>query len=238
MRKFILAVALLASGGSAFADSFEESCEAELPKGDIVVEAKRVEPVIDYSRSFLDITQVTHESVSESQFAMGATITELARAIQTDFHGKRTFLGKICLRAKLRVTLSYAPMRVLIAKEFGESSCFAREVYLHEMRHVRTYENFLKGYAVRLQDLLVGALGQEVYYFDSEESARKVLQNVVDKQIATLLNKSIKDINLAQNRIDTSEESHRLGSACPKESAKLAALWAAFKIEKNWEAAE
>jgi hypothetical protein len=238
MRKTLFAAVLLASAGTAFASSFEESCEKDLPKGDIVVEAKRVAPVVDYSKSFIEITRVTHETVAASQFAMGATVTELARDIQTDFHGKRTFMGKVCIRAKLKVTLSYAPMKVLIAKEFGESSCFAREVYFHEMRHVRTYENFLKGYAVRLQDLLVGALGQEVYYFDSEESARKVLQDVVDRQLATLLNKSIKDINLAQNRIDTPEESQRLGTACPAEGAKLAALWAAFRIEKNWEEAK
>jgi hypothetical protein len=238
MRKSVLAAVLFLSIGCAAADSFEKKCEAELPRGDIEVVAQRVSPVIDFSKSFTEITQITHESVSESQFAMGATVTELARSIQTDFHGKKAFIGKVCVRAKLKVTLSYAPMRVLIAKEFGEASCFAREVYLHEMRHVRTYENFLKGYAVRLQDLLVGALGQEVYYFDSEESARKVLQDVVDKQLATLLNKSVKDINKAQNRIDTPEESARLGTVCPNEAPKLAALWAAFRLEKNWEEAK
>lgn len=238
MRKVILAALLLANAAYAMADSFEEKCEAELPRGDITVEAQKVAPVIDYSKSFLEITQMTHESVSASQFAMGATVTKLARDIQTDFHGERTFLGRVCIRAKLKVTLSYAPMQVYIAKEFGESSCFAREVYLHEMRHVRTYENFLKGYAVRLQDVLVGALGQDVYYFDSEVSARKVLQDVIDKQLSTLLNKSIKDINRAQNRIDTPEESLRLVAACRGETDKLAELTAAFRIEKNWEQAD
>lgn len=238
MRSFIAGILLFALTPFAFADAFEAECEATLPKADIQVVAQKVEPEVDFSKSFLEITRNANSSLESSQFAMGVTLTDLARDIRTDFHAKKALMGRLCVRAKLRVTLSYAPMRVYIAKEFGEQSCYAQEIYLHEMHHVRVYESFLRRYAVRLQDLLVGAIGQDVYYFDNEDAARTTLQTVVDSQLTILLNRSIQDINEAQRRVDSDIEIERLGRACPLEREKVRKLGAAFNRQKNWEKAE
>lgn len=238
MRSFLLGTLLLLLAPFAAADAFEAECESTLPRADIQVVAQKVDPEVDFSKSFLEITRNANSSLESTQFAMGVTLTELARDIRTDFHAKQTFLGRLCVRAKLRVTLSYAPMRVYIAKEFGEQSCYAQEIYLHEMHHVRVYETFLRRYAVRLQDLLVGALGQDVYYFDSEAAARTTLQTVVDSQLTILLNRSVQDINEAQRRVDSDIEIERLGKACPFEKEKIRRLATAFNQQKNWEKAE
>ena len=238
MRSLLIGLFLIALSPLSQADAFEDACEATLPKADIQVIAQKVEPDVDFSKSFLEITREAKASLEDSRFAMGVTLTNLSRDIRTDFHAKRSFLGRLCVRAKLRVTLSYAPMKVYVAKEFGEQSCFAQEIYLHEMHHVRVYETFLKKYAVRLQDLLVGALGQDVYYFDNDGVARSTLQSVVDKQLAILLNKSIEDITLAQRNVDTDIEVERLGRSCPLEKEKVRALWSTFNQQKNWELAQ
>jgi hypothetical protein len=146
---------------------------------------------------------------------LGITKANLTKELSFDNSGlKQPGSGRLCTRPHVAVNLAFSPMQVLIGSDFAPNSCKYREIYLHEMRHVKAYTEYLPGVAADIQKQLLEALGQDVHYFKNEEDAANTLETLLNSMWMPYLTARMDQVEQEQKKIDTFAEYDRLSTTC------------------------
>jgi hypothetical protein len=192
---------------------FEARCNSSLPPAIVEVSMLPVKFTLHTNASTADLTQQyppTHAGI-----VLGITKANLTQDLSFNNTGLiQPGSGRLCTRPHVKVLLSFTPMEVMIASNFPVNSCKYREVYLHEMRHVNTYAEFLPDAAAEVQEHLTEALGDQVYYFNNSEEAHQTLETLLNSMWMPYLNAKMEQVEHEQDKIDTLEEYDRLAHVC------------------------
>lgn len=193
--------------------AFEARCNMQLGPATVEVTTEPVEFTVSNNWSTAQITRMY-----PPQFpgvVLGITKANLTKELSFDNSGlKQPGSGRLCTRPHVKVNLAFSPMQVLIGSDFSPNSCKYREIYLHEMAHVRAYTEFLPGVASEIQKQLLEALGQDVHYFKDEQDAENTLETLLNSMWMPYLTAKMDEVEQEQNKIDTFEEYERLSRTC------------------------
>lgn len=149
----------------------------------------------------------------------GNAIAQLSTS--TQIHVERTGRWE-CASPQITLTIGFGQMIVYVAKEFPEGSCAYKEVYQHELRHVKTYQTHLAKIEKDLTDTLNRRFATGGPWRGPAGQTREKLQRELDERWLPYIQREIGRSDAEQALIDTPEEYARVMNACNGEIRKLA----------------
>jgi hypothetical protein len=199
----------------------EEDC-ARLPKPSVQV--KRLDAPLTFNTqySYLALNNLGAALARPGHQVLGLTRGSASVGFNTSFPSLADKSGRWeCVSPQIVMTYGFNPLTVYIAKEFPEGGCAYKEIYTHEMRHVKTYQEHL----ARIEKELNETLRQR---FETGEPWRgpagqtvAQLRQELDQRWLPFVQRLIKQVEEAQALIDTPEEYERVANTCAGEIKKI-----------------
>jgi hypothetical protein len=119
-----------------------------------------------------------------------------------------------CSSPQITVIYGFSPMTVYVAKEFPKGSCPYNEVYQHELRHVKTYQDHLVTIEKDLADTLRQRFATGSVWRAPKGQTRLMLEKEMNERWLPFIKRAIERVESAQSLIDTPEEYARVSGAC------------------------
>jgi hypothetical protein len=217
----VLLATALCSGCAAQTRSFRAQCEAGLAKGDVHVTTQAA-PGLNINRS-LSIVELTERDPPRAprQKTLGLTTAKQGSEMKYEQNGLQDPDTKAyCMRPRFEVTLSYDPIEIFIAREFGPGSCSDHEVLRHEQRHVAAYRQHLAVAAQNLEQAMRAHFGDTIYYGDPA-LVQAELADAVAHRWLPLAQRELAAVDAIQQSIDSPQEYARYQSACHGEIVRV-----------------
>lgn len=194
---------------------------AQLPKPSVRIE--RIEPriTLNTSYSIKALNNLGAEIARPGQQVLGLT-RGLASATATA--RTPTFVDKLnrweCGSPQITVRYGFSPITVYVASEFPPGSCAHREIYEHEMRHVRTYQEHIASIEKLLGELLNDRFATDAPWRAQAGELTPRLQRELDQRWLPMVRREIRRGDAMQALIDSDEEYQRVANACDGEIRK------------------
>jgi hypothetical protein len=199
--------------------NFEQRCErAMLPR--IAVHAHHPGFVVHNSVSSRVLSNRS-ESISAGQLMMGMTSSNTRAEVSiegpslTDLASDRE-----CVAPHIEVDLSYQPLDVYVAREFHPASCAYREVFAHELQHVKIYADHLPIIERVVREELVKRYGGRPLYAPRGKGLA-TLQDQIDTWLRPLIKRELTQVEMKQSALDSRMETDRLSHLCQGEVAAM-----------------
>lgn len=208
-----------AASEAVSASGFEQNCEQSMRTSIKVSAAPTSYVLINNLSTQVLKTRGTYASASHSLMGMTSSRTRIDVAIDGATLVDRAH-GRECIAPKIDVELRFEPLDVYVAREFPPQSCAFREVFKHEMQHVRIYTEQLQ----RIEGLVRSELlnryqGHPLY--TAEGDSLRILQEQIDGWLPALLHAEMAKVELMQQRLDQADETDKLSHACMGEVASM-----------------
>lgn len=207
------------AGAAPSATLFEQRCERDMqPRFD--VRANRPGFVVHNTVSSRVLnTRGTY--ATSGQALMGMTSSSTRAEIDIDGPALVDAAGaRECIAPRISVELSYQPLDVYVARELHPASCSYREIYAHELQHVKIYADNLP----RIEQVIRGELmrrygGQPLYA--PRDRGLAMLHAQVDSWLRPLIQAELAKVEAQQMALDSHDEVERLSHMCQGEIASL-----------------
>ncbi|WP_440968035.1 hypothetical protein ACL58G_14100 [Massilia sp. GER05] len=221
MRPAALGLMLLAWSGFASARTpFEASCEAAARDAGATFATRESGWRVDNTVSYRDLTRMKRPGVRNG-YVLGLTRTESRVAIQVDGTLLTAPDGTAeCVMPRVAVTLYYQPIVVYVSREFEPDSCTYDEILAHEMRHLKSYLDYLPKVEERVRARLGGRFAGKPLYARTGES-RTLLQREIDRNWMPYIKAEMGRVERLQAAIDSPAEYARLSKVCQGEVQSL-----------------
>jgi hypothetical protein len=125
-----------------------------------------------------------------------------------------------CVMPRIAVTLYYQPIVVYVSREFEPESCAYREILAHEMRHLKSYLDYLPKVEEQVRTRLGGRFSGKPLYARTGES-RMLLQREIDRNWMPYIKGEMGRVEKLQATIDSPAEYARLSKVCQGEVQSL-----------------
>jgi len=119
-----------------------------------------------------------------------------------------------CFSPQLTLTYGFSPITVFVANEFPEGSCAYKEIYAHELRHVKAYQAHMVGIEKVLQETLNYRFATGGPWRGPVGQNRALLLQELNERWAHYVEREIARVDVAQALIDTPEEYARVVNSC------------------------
>ena len=208
------------SGAAQARSPFQARCEAMAAGGSASFSSHDNGYRIDNSIPYRTLTQMKRPGVVNG-FVLGLTRTESRVSIKVD--GKLLALpGRDleCVAPRIDVALYYQPIVVYVGREFVPDSCAYREILAHEMRHLKSYMDYLPKVEERARDKLGRRFDGKPLYARTG-GARDLLQSEIDRGWMPYIKAEMARIEQMQVAIDSPREYARLSKVCQGEVQSL-----------------
>ncbi len=163
----------------------------------------------DFTRS---IEQLSAKGAAASgKLVLGLVETKLAGSAEFTAKGiVKPLSGRYCTRPSLKVTLSFKPTTVYVARQYPQGSCEFDITMGHEMKHIAVYQRYLDDLAVEVQSEMKEKLGTAISYYDNVELGEKDLQARTAAVLLPYLDRGAVESARRQALVDSPEEYARL----------------------------
>ncbi len=171
---------------------------------------------IDNSISYRALTQMKRPYVG-SGYVLGLTRTESRVSIKVD--GKMLAdpaTGVECVAPRVEVALYYQPVVIYVGREFKPDTCSYREILAHEMRHLKSYMDYLPKVEERARERLGRRFAGKPLYAASGRG-RDLLQGEIDRGWMPYIKAEMAQVEKLQAEIDSPREYARLSKVCQGE---------------------
>ena len=214
-------LALLAACGCAAAGTpFEGRCMDAARDATTVVTTRESGWRIDNTVSYRQLTQMKRTGVAGG-VVLGLTRTESRVAIQVDGTLLASPDGAVeCVLPRIAVTLYYLPIVVYVSREFAPDSCAYREILAHEMRHLKSYLDYLPKVEETVRARVGGRFAGRPLYARTGET-RTLLQREIDANWMPFIKGEMGRVERLQAAIDSPQEYARLSKVCQGEVQSL-----------------
>ena len=119
------------------------------------------------------------------------------------------------------MTYGYDPMTVYIAKEFPERTCAYNEIYKHELRHVKTYQEHLVAIEKDLTETLRRRFATGTPWRGPVGNTQAILQREIDDRWLPYIKRETGKVGVAPARVDTPVEYEPGSKSCNGEIRRL-----------------
>ena len=126
-----------------------------------------------------------------------------------------------CSSPQITVNYGFSPMVVYVAKEFPVGSCAYDEIYRHELRHVKAYQDHLIRIERDLTDTLTRRFATGQVWRAPKGQTRLMLEKEMNERWLPFIKREIERVESAQRLIDTPEEYARVSGACGGEIKRV-----------------
>ena len=126
-----------------------------------------------------------------------------------------------CSSPQITVIYGFSPMTVYVANEFPRGSCPYNEVYQHELRHVKTYQEHLVSIERDLADTLRQRFATGSVWRAPKGQTRLLLEKEMNERWLPFIKREIERVESTQKLIDTPEEYARVSGACNGEIERM-----------------
>jgi hypothetical protein len=200
-------------------NTFEQRCEREMSPS-IHVRAKPPGFIVHNSVSSRVLnTRGSYSRAGEAMMGMTASSTRA----EIDIDGPSLVdvtSARECIAPRISVELSYQPLDVYVAREFHPASCSYREVYAHELRHVRIYVDNLPRIEHLVRMELTRRYASQPLYAPRGQGLA-LLQDQIDNWLRPLIRAELAKVEEQQAALDTRDEVERLSHMCQGEVGNL-----------------
>ena len=217
------AVLLTAAGAANAANGdapFRQRCEA-LSAGARVTFASHDNGYrIDNTLSYRSLTRMKQPAVARG-LVLGLTRTESRVALKAE-GGLLVEPGSgvECVIPRVAVTLYYQPIVIYVGSEFAPGTCSYREILAHEMRHLKSYLDYLPKVEERFRDKLGRSFAGKPLYASRGQS-RALLQSTIERNWMPYIKAEMARVEQLQIAIDSPGEYARLSKVCQGEVQSL-----------------
>jgi hypothetical protein len=125
-----------------------------------------------------------------------------------------------CASPQLTLTFGFDKMTVYVANEFPAGSCAYKEIYEHELRHVKAYQTHLANIEKDVSDTLNRRFATGGPWRGSAGQTTARLQQELNERWLPYIKREIARADEAQALIDTPEEYARVADSCNGEIRK------------------
>ncbi|PKO86434.1 MAG: hypothetical protein CVU18_15055 [Betaproteobacteria bacterium HGW-Betaproteobacteria-12] len=119
-----------------------------------------------------------------------------------------------CASPQITLRYGFSPITVYVAREFPPGSCAHQQIYEHEMRHVKTYEEHLVNLEKDLLATLNARFATGGPWRGKAGDIGPRLRRELDQRWLPMVQREIRRVEAAQALIDTDEEYARVADAC------------------------
>ena len=119
-----------------------------------------------------------------------------------------------CSSPQFTVIYGFSPMTVYVAKEFPKGGCPYNEIYQHELRHVKAYQDHLVSIEKDLSETLNLRFATGSVWRAPIGQTRMMLEKEMSERWLPFIKHEIERVESAQRLIDTQEEYARVSGAC------------------------
>ncbi len=212
----------LATGSAVLfsASLWADPCD-DLPKPSVTV--KRIEEKIIFNTqySYKSLTNIGAALARPNNQVLGLTRGNAAVSFATSSPTVIDRTGRWeCTSPQITVTYGLSPITVYVAKEFPEGTCAYKEIYEHEMRHVKTYQAHIIEIEKGLVDALNARFSTGSPWRGPAGQTSVKLQQELNERWTPFVQREFKRVEEAQAMIDTPEEYERVANACDGEIRK------------------
>ena len=212
--------ALAWSNAAAARTPFEARCEEAATHAAATFSTRESGYRIDNGMTYRMLTQMKRPVVHNG-FVLGLTRTESRVAIQVGGTALQdTASATECVIPRIAVTLYYLPIVVYVASEFAPATCPYQEVLAHELRHLKSYLDYLPKVEERVRGRLADRfVGMPLYAHSG--GGRALLQAEIDRNWMPYLKTEMGRVEGLQAEIDSPQEYARLSKVCAGEIQSL-----------------
>jgi hypothetical protein len=126
-----------------------------------------------------------------------------------------------CGSPQITLRYGFSPITVYVAREFPPGSCAYREIYEHEMRHVRTYQEHIASIEQTLTETLNARFATGAVWRGEVGELAPRLQRELNQRWLPMVRREIRRGEAAQALIDSDAEYQRVANACNGEIRKV-----------------
>jgi hypothetical protein len=200
--------------------SWADGCDL-LPPPAVTVKPMEERLIVDTHYSIKELTFLGSGAARAGNPVLGLTIGKAiakfssALPLYVDRSGRWE-----CASPQLTLTLGFGPMTIYVAKEFPAGSCAYDEIYRHEQRHVKAYQEHLAAIGKTLSDSLSRRFAGGGPWHGPVNGLRERLQGELSERWLPYIEREIAQVDDAQALIDTPEEYARVSESCNGEIKK------------------
>jgi len=207
---------LLAIASMARADECDQ-----LPPPAVTLK-RLVAPVnLNLTYSYGSLTNIGRELATPGQQVLGLTRGNAIVRFETKIPSYVDRSGRFeCASPQLTVYYGFKPMTVYVAREFPPGTCAHKEIYEHEQRHVKTYEDHLAAIEKDVAATLNQRFATGAPWRGPVGQAAGLLAAELDSRWLPYITREIERVKSAQTQIDTPEEYARITESCGGEISK------------------
>jgi hypothetical protein len=212
---FMLAL-LCADSASAARTLFQVRCEETMDKPVSVLTTRESGYTVDNSRSYKSLTAMKGNAPANA-YVLGLTRTESRMQISSGGPMlSDPFSGYECIAPKIEVELYYTPIVIYVGSEFAPGTCAYQEILAHEMRHLKTYLDYLPKVELVVRKALSNRFDNKPLYAQRGQAA-SLLQREIDTGWMPWMKREMIKVETQQAQIDTPQEYMRLSRVCKGE---------------------
>jgi len=201
--------------------SWADVCE-QLPKPSVTVERLEARVTVNTQYSYKVLNHLGSALARPGNQVLGLTRGNAVAHFSTSTPISVEHSGRWeCASPQLTLTLGFNPLTVYIAKEFPEGGCAFKEIYQHELRHVKTYEAHLARIEKDLSESLNRRFATGGPWRGPVGQTSAQLQRELDQRWLPYIQREFSRADEEQSLIDTPEEYARVANACNGEIRKL-----------------
>lgn len=200
--------------------SWADECD-QLPPPSVTI--KRVEEKIsqNFEYSYKSLTNIGASLSRPGHLVLGLTRGNATVQFSSSTPGYVDRSGRWeCMSPQITLTYGFSPMTVYVAREFPQGSCAYKEIYEHELRHVKTYQEHIASMEKDVGETLKQRFVTGSPWRGPVGQARVKLLQELDERWLPYVQREIKRVDTAQALIDTPEEYERVANSCDGEIKK------------------
>ena len=191
-----------------------DECE-KLPAPAVVIKRLEEKISLNFQYGYRSLTNIGAGSMKPGSLVLGLTRGNASVQFSSQTPGYVDQSGRWeCISPQITLTYGFSPMTVYVAREFPEGSCAYKEIYEHELRHVKAYQSHIAAIEKDIGEMLTRRFTTGDVWRGPVGWARTRLQQELEERWVPYVQREIKRVDAAQALIDTPEEYERLANSC------------------------
>jgi hypothetical protein len=181
------------------------------------VKLKRLEEPFSLNTTYgyRSLTNLGSEQAKPGHLVLGLTRGNAVVKFETRMPGFIDPSGRWeCSSPQLVVTYGFSPMTVYVAREFPEGKCAYTEIYQHELRHVKAYQDHIISLEKELTETMSRWFAGGGPWRGPAGENRERVQQQLEERWMPYIKREIAKVDIAQAKIDTPEEYARVANSC------------------------
>lgn len=207
----IVAVSLLAV---ACAEVQADGCDS-LPLPSVTVKRFEERVTTNFEYGYRALTNIGAALAGSDRLVLG--LTRGTAVVRAAFRAPG-FIDRTgryeCVSPQLTISYGFSPMTVYVAREFPAGTCAYRQIYDHELRHVRTYQAHLVAIEKEITATLNDRFATGAPWRGPVGQTQSRLQKELEERWVPYVQREMNRVNAEQREIDTPEEYERVRNSC------------------------